>query len=70
MEVRPVSSAPDAIRLRNALELWDQVVEDWCLNPEESLRLLGYPQEGHGFSKRENQIDALERLVAWFDRYL
>lgn len=29
-----------------------------------------YAGEGHGFSKRENQIDALERTVAWFDRYL
>jgi len=29
-----------------------------------------YAAEGHGFSKRENQIDALERTVAWFDRYL
>src|SRR5882762_4543936 len=29
-----------------------------------------YPQEGHGFSKRENQIDAITRVVAWFDRYL
>lgn len=29
-----------------------------------------YPNEGHGFTKRENQIDALERTVAWFDRYL
>jgi len=29
-----------------------------------------YAQEGHGFSKRENQIDALQRVVAWFDRYL
>ena len=29
-----------------------------------------YPGEGHGFAKRENQIDALERTVAWFDRYL
>lgn len=29
-----------------------------------------YPQEGHGFARRENQIDALERTVAWFDRYL
>jgi len=29
-----------------------------------------YPAEGHGFSKREHQIDALERVVAWFDRYL
>jgi dipeptidyl aminopeptidase/acylaminoacyl peptidase len=29
-----------------------------------------YPDEGHGFVKRENQIDAMERTVAWFDRYL
>jgi dipeptidyl aminopeptidase/acylaminoacyl peptidase len=29
-----------------------------------------YPNEGHGFSKRENQIDAIQRMVAWFDRYL
>lgn len=29
-----------------------------------------YPQEGHGFQKRENQIDAIRRTVAWFDKYL
>jgi dipeptidyl aminopeptidase/acylaminoacyl peptidase len=29
-----------------------------------------YAGEGHGFYKRENQIDALERTVAWFDRYI
>jgi dipeptidyl aminopeptidase/acylaminoacyl peptidase len=29
-----------------------------------------YPNEGHGLSRREDQIDALERTVAWFDRYL
>jgi len=29
-----------------------------------------YPQEGHGFAKRENQIDALKRLVDWFDKYM
>ncbi len=29
-----------------------------------------YPQEGHGFAKRENQIDAIKRTVVWFDRYL
>jgi len=29
-----------------------------------------YPDEGHGFAKRENQIDALERTVEWFDHYL
>jgi len=29
-----------------------------------------YPDEGHGFAKRENQIDAMQRTVAWFDRFL
>lgn len=29
-----------------------------------------YPGEGHGFMKREDQIDALERTVDWFGRYL
>ena len=29
-----------------------------------------YPAEGHGFFKREDQIDALERTVAWFEKYL
>jgi len=29
-----------------------------------------YSNEGHGFAKRENQIDAIQRTVEWFDRYL
>jgi dipeptidyl aminopeptidase/acylaminoacyl peptidase len=29
-----------------------------------------YPAEGHGFAKRENQIDSLRRTVDWFERYL
>jgi len=29
-----------------------------------------YLDEGHGFVKRENQIDAMARMVHWFDRYL
>jgi len=29
-----------------------------------------YEAEGHGFSKRENQIDSLQRTVEWFDKYL
>jgi dipeptidyl aminopeptidase/acylaminoacyl peptidase len=29
-----------------------------------------YPNEGHGFNKRENQIDAIRRTVEWFDKYL
>jgi dipeptidyl aminopeptidase/acylaminoacyl peptidase len=29
-----------------------------------------YPEEGHGFMKREHQIDELTRSVEWFERYL
>ena len=29
-----------------------------------------YPNEGHGFAKRENQIDSMRRTLEWFDRYL
>ncbi|MBV8810974.1 MAG: S9 family peptidase [Acidobacteriaceae bacterium] len=29
-----------------------------------------YPNEGHGFAKRENQIDSVRRTIDWFDKYL
>lgn len=29
-----------------------------------------YPDEGHGFMKRENRIDAMNRTLDWFDKYL
>jgi dipeptidyl aminopeptidase/acylaminoacyl peptidase len=29
-----------------------------------------YANEGHGFEKRENRIDAIRRTVDWFDKYL
>jgi dipeptidyl aminopeptidase/acylaminoacyl peptidase len=29
-----------------------------------------YPNEGHGFVKRENQVDSIERTLKWFDKYL
>ena len=29
-----------------------------------------YPHEGHGFARRENQIDALQRTAEWFEKYL
>jgi dipeptidyl aminopeptidase/acylaminoacyl peptidase len=29
-----------------------------------------YANEGHGFEKRENRIDAIQRTVEWFDKYL
>ena len=33
-------------------------------------QVVFYPAEGHGFAKRENQIDALQRTVDWFDQHL
>lgn len=29
-----------------------------------------YPDEGHGFRRRENRVDALRRTIDWFDRHL
>lgn len=29
-----------------------------------------YPEEGHGFVKRENQIDSIKLTLEWFDRHL
>ena len=29
-----------------------------------------YPDEGHGFAKRENQIDSIRRTIDWFEKYL
>jgi dipeptidyl aminopeptidase/acylaminoacyl peptidase len=47
----------------------DQVVE--ILKQQgKTVDVHYYPQEGHGFAKRENQIDALKRIVGWFDKYM
>ena len=42
-----------------------------------ALKLLGvetemviYPDEGHGLGRRENQRDYMNRVLAWFDKYL
>lgn len=34
------------------------------------VETIYYPAEGHGFQKRENQLDSLRRTVGWFDKYL
>lgn len=34
----------------------------------ETVEAKYYPEEGHGFAKRENQIDSIQRMVDWFDR--
>ena len=35
-----------------------------------TVDVVYYAQEGHGFQKREDQIDEITRMVDWFDRYL
>jgi dipeptidyl aminopeptidase/acylaminoacyl peptidase len=32
--------------------------------------LVRYPREGHGLSEPKHRVDALERSIAWFERYL
>jgi dipeptidyl aminopeptidase/acylaminoacyl peptidase len=32
--------------------------------------LVVYPREGHGLREEKHQIDLLNRIVAWFDKYL
>ncbi|MCA1817651.1 MAG: S9 family peptidase [Acidobacteria bacterium] len=32
--------------------------------------LLRYPREGHGFREPRHRVDALERTLGWFDKYL
>lgn len=34
------------------------------------VETIYYPGEGHGFQKRENQLDSLRRTIGWFDKYL
>ncbi|HSE50182.1 MAG TPA: S9 family peptidase [Terriglobales bacterium] len=47
----------------------DQVV-DLLKKQGKTVEVVYYPHEGHGFAKRENQIDSLRRTVEWFDKYL
>jgi dipeptidyl aminopeptidase/acylaminoacyl peptidase len=35
-----------------------------------TVEAVYYPEEGHGFIKREDQLDELTRSVEWLDRYL
>ena len=47
-----------------------QEVDDILTAKGRTVETVYYPAEGHGFRKRENQLDALRRTVAWFDTYL
>jgi len=47
-----------------------QEVADILKAKGSTVETVFYPAEGHGFRKRENQLDSLKRTVAWFDTYL
>lgn len=47
-----------------------QEVADMLKTKGNVVETVFYPAEGHGFYKRENQIDSLRRTVEWFDKYL
>jgi dipeptidyl aminopeptidase/acylaminoacyl peptidase len=47
----------------------EQVVE-LLKNDGKTVEARYYPNEGHGFEKRENQIDAIRRTLDWLDKYL
>lgn len=47
-----------------------QEVNDILKAKGSTVETIFYPAEGHGFRKRENQLDSLKRTVEWFDKYL
>jgi dipeptidyl aminopeptidase/acylaminoacyl peptidase len=47
-----------------------QEVADILKAKGNTVETVFYPAEGHGFRKRENQLDSLKRTIAWFDTYL
>ena len=47
-----------------------QEVHDILKAKGNTVETIYYPAEGHGFQKRENQLDSLRRTVGWFDKYL
>jgi dipeptidyl aminopeptidase/acylaminoacyl peptidase len=47
-----------------------QQVVDLLKKDGKTVDVHYYPNEGHGFLKRENQIDSMRRTIDWFDKYL
>lgn len=47
-----------------------QEVHDLLKAKGNIVETIYYPGEGHGFQKRENQMDSLRRTIGWFDKYL
>jgi dipeptidyl aminopeptidase/acylaminoacyl peptidase len=31
---------------------------------------VAYPREGHGIREEKHQLDMLNRIMAWFEKYL
>jgi dipeptidyl aminopeptidase/acylaminoacyl peptidase len=48
-----------------AWELYRGLTQTGC-----TAELVVYPRETHGFSEIRHQIDAVDRIVEWFDRHL
>jgi len=47
-----------------------QEVNDLLKAKGNIVETIFYPGEGHGFQKREHQLDSLRRTIGWFDTYL
>jgi dipeptidyl aminopeptidase/acylaminoacyl peptidase len=47
----------------------EQVV-DILKSEGRTVDVVFYPEEGHGFVKREHQRDELTRAIAWLQKYL
>lgn len=47
-----------------------QEVADILKAKGNTVETVFYAAEGHGFQKRETQLDALRRTIGWFDKYL
>ena len=51
--------------LPQATEFYNALVEAGC-----EVELVVYPREGHGWSEREHQVDAWNRLHAWLEKHV
>jgi dipeptidyl aminopeptidase/acylaminoacyl peptidase len=51
--------------LSQAVEFYNALVEAGC-----ETELVVYPREGHGWTEREHQIDAWNRIRDWLARYV
>jgi dipeptidyl aminopeptidase/acylaminoacyl peptidase len=47
-----------------------QQVVDLLKKDGKTIDVHYYAAEGHGFSKRENQIDAIKRTIQWFEEHM